>query len=138
MQGKEHLLEINGEVKSINAWSVQYGMNESTVRGRLQKGVDPLTALTAPLGTTFKKAAVRKRRADPKERCMKCKYRNFLDHAHTKGQVYCEYMYHVGHRRPCPAKDCTAMVPGPMLKVRVQPFVTHERGWEENGYTEIG
>ncbi len=138
MQGKETFIEIDGETKSLTEWCGVYKIHPQTVRGRLKKGADPVTAFTAPMGTTFKKTAKRKRRADPKDRCMKCKYRNFFDHAHTKGQVYCEYMYHVGHRRPCPANDCTAMVPGPMLKVRVNPFVTHERGWEGNGYTEIG
>lgn len=132
MQGKTTYITIDGVTKTMNDWCAQYGVNPQTVRNRIKRGADPLTAMMVKEWRPEPRPKGKKK-VNQKDVCMRCKYRNFLNHAHTKGQVYCEYMFHEGHRRPCPADGCTVMVPGPMLQVRPKPFVTHERGWEGNG-----
>lgn len=38
-------------------------------------------------------------------KCNSCKYRAGWNYGPEK--VYCAYILATGHRRPCPAKDCT-------------------------------
>lgn len=123
------MLTIDGETKTLQEWSKIYGVSAERTRDRLKKGADPLFALTAPEGTTFKVDAVRQRRAEDKELCSKCKYRGYFDHAHRKSQVYCEYLFWAGHRRPCKADNCTAFIKGPYRQIRVTVHHTYrERG----------
>lgn len=121
MQGKTEYLTIDGKTKTLVEWSEEYGMNPSTVRGRLSKGADPLKALTAPIGTVFAPVPPKQTSAKTRDRCHKCTYRGYLDHARSKTQVYCEYLYWSGHKRPCPAEGCTAFKPGPYRQIRINP-----------------
>ena len=41
-------VEINGIVRSLRAWCVEYGVNYSTVRGRVASGQNPIDALVTP------------------------------------------------------------------------------------------
>lgn len=69
---------------------------------------------------TYGKRKKQKRKTDPpekvpkhKKRCLKCYYswidtdRGVLDKRTAEHHVYCGYMLKTGHRRPCPAEDCT-------------------------------
>lgn len=120
----ETFLDINGEVKTIQEWSHLYGKKVDTVRNRIERGMDPLDALTRPL----MKATPKPKPENPKKTCMTCENRNFTSRSHIIGAVYCEYMFWHGHRRPCPPPpSCTAYVKGPY---RPLPRVKlHERGW---------
>ena len=117
-------LEINGEVKSIQEWAHLYGIGTATVRTRINSGMKPIEALTAPIS----KKKSHPKPPDPNEECMTCTYRNFTSRSHIIGAVYCEYMFWEKHRRPCPPPpNCEARIEGPfrplpMLKV-------HEIGW---------
>ena len=124
MQGVLTEIEIDGEVKPLREWAKIYCINPRTVEGRIRKGVEPKRALTAPLGTVFnppKNNMIWMEK--PKKLCVKCIYRDYFDHVHADTQVYCNYMYHAGHRRPCSAEGCKVFSEGPMIPLRRQkPF----------------
>lgn len=45
-----HLLEFNGEIKTIAAWAEEYGLNYHTLFARLDRGWDVEESLTIPMG----------------------------------------------------------------------------------------
>ena len=43
------IVEINGISKTIKEWCIQYGISQSTVYGRVRRGMDLVNAITSPV-----------------------------------------------------------------------------------------
>ena len=126
MKSQPKLIEIDGVEKTIYEWSEIHHIKPKTAQSRHDKGADWKTAFTAPYGTKFKPQKPKPK----KKKCVSCIYRGYFDHMYSDFQVHCDYMYHMGHRRPCPAKDCTVYIQGPMMHPKRQdPYGSVQRGW---------
>lgn len=48
-----HLIEINGEIKTLREWSDVFGISQHTVQCRIQRGWETTTALTTPINDKY-------------------------------------------------------------------------------------
>ena len=112
--------EMDGEVKSLNAWARQYDKNPSTIWYRIHDMKmtlkEALTTEVIERSDSMETARKAKLSHTPPEkpigicdaRCKRCKYG-----APGSGIVTCDYHLIMMRRRPCPAgKGCTEFKPG--------------------------
>lgn len=103
-------LTFGGKTLSLAEWSKITGISAHTLRSRLRRGWTVAETLETPLTPPGQYCRAGKEKvSNPCDGCRH--YKRLYHNGPPDAPRYCDYQRDMGHRRPCPADECTEYSP---------------------------